>query len=159
MKSTLFIISLFLVLLCAVQAQNPGPGGGHGKGRGQQFRQVNPEGDSTANLYAFLSLPDDKLLELEESIRRIRNMSPEERTALKKKIEEYHQLPQPKRQALYQAWGRLNPEIQKAWRGYMQTLDNEEKTALHAKLDSLPHDERIKTRVGILKEKGLLPEE
>ncbi len=158
MKSIILLVSFLILSLSVLQAQ--GLGGGQGKGRGmRQLSTVEVGGENVSNLYAFLSLPEEKLLELEESIRRIREMSHEERMELKKKIEEYHQLPQPKRQALYQAWGRLNPEIQNAWRGYMQGLGPEEKDALHEKLDQLPHDERIQMRIGILKDKGLMPEE
>lgn len=157
MKSIILLFSLIIVSTSALDAQMHG--GGQGKGRGMNRQSVEMGGESVSNLYAFLSLPDEKLLELEESIRRIREMTPDERMEMKKKIEEYHQLPQPKRQALYQAWGRLNPEFQKAWRNYMQGMASDERESLHEKLDQLPHDERIELRIRILKDKGLMPKE
>jgi hypothetical protein len=158
MKFKVLFIAFLILALSSLNAQMHG--GGQGKGQGLRHQSaVDIGGENVSNLYAFLSLPDEKLLELEQSIRRIREMPPEERLQLKKRIEEYHQLPQPKRQALYQAWGRLNPEIQKAWRSYMQGLGTKEKEALHEILDQLPHDERIQMRIGILKDKGLMPKE
>lgn len=112
-----------------------------------------------SNLQVFLSMSDAQLERMEKAIRDIREMTPEEKEALRRKLDEYTNLPKQQRDSMNKAWGQLDQKIKNAWRTYVDSLAQEELDELRRKMDSLSHSDRFEFRMNLLKEKGLIEEE
>jgi Protein of unknown function (DUF3106) len=107
----------------------------------------------------FLDLDDAELDQLQQVIDRIRAMTPDQRTALRREIAAYRQLPETQREQMRRGWGRTHPgmgagsgwgqmpaQIQDGWREMMQGATPEQHAAIQAQLQSLPPDQRTAYR-------------
>lgn len=109
-----------------------------------------------SNLRIFLSMSDAQLERMEQAIRDIREMSPEEKEALRKKLDDYSNLPKRYRESMTQAWGQLDQKVKDAWRNYVDSLNKEQLDQLRNKMDSLSQTDKFEYRMNLLKEKGLI---
>ena len=153
-----FILVLFISTSIAM-AQG---GKGHGGGMGPQYGKALNSDEQThkmTNLRAFLSMSDAQLERMENAIRDIRKMSPEEKEALRNKLDAYTSLPKQQRDSVNQAWGQLDQQIKDAWRTYVDSLEQDELDELRKNMDALSHTDRFEFRMNLLKEKGLIPKE
>lgn len=158
-----------LLLLLPVFLPAKGPGGGPGNGgmRNGPMGSGPPETRSTpaqppagsaglATLDQFLSLDDAALEQLEATIRRIRQMTPEERRSLQDQIARFRQMPDTEKKSLQTSWGQLDREIRKAWRDYMFALEPSEREAVREEMQRIPAEERTNWRISRLTEEGFL---
>lgn len=135
---------------------------GRGNGMGAQHgKGINSEEQTyrMSNLRSFLSMSEDQLERMEKAIRDIREMSPEEKEALRKKLDAYNSLPKRQRDSMNQAWGQLDQKIKDAWRTYVDSLDKDGLDQLRKKMDSLSHTDRFEYRMNLLREKGLIKDD
>ncbi len=109
-----------------------------------------------SSLEHFLQMDDDQLAELEAVIKRIRQMSPEERQAYLDKVRQYQEMAPEQRQNLQMAWGRIDERVRRAWRDYMFSLDMDEREAVHQEMQEVPFEERNRWRVERLVKAGLI---
>ena len=129
---------------------------------GSQHGRISNSSDQShnmANLRIFLSMSDEQLERMESAIRQIREMTPQEKEALRSKLDTYSSLPKQQRESVNQAWGHLDQKIKDAWRSYVDSLDQAELNELRGSMDSLSHTDRFEYRMNLLKEKGLIPED
>ncbi len=152
MKTTMR--SIVVIFLCTLPilsfARGPGNGPGHG-GPGS--------GSGMANLETFLSMSDEALEQLEATIHRIRQMTPEERKAYRDRIAAYRDLPDEERQQIQQAWGQLDASVRAAWREYMMGLDPDARARVRDAMHTIPPESRTNWRLQQLREHGLLPQD
>jgi hypothetical protein len=151
MKTTLR--TLVLIFLCTLPALALAKGPGSGQGRGPAG------GTGMANLETFLSMSDEALEQLEATIHRIRQMTPEERQASRERIAEYRTLPAEEREQIQQAWGQLDASMRAAWREYMISLDPEAREKVRKMMHEIPAESRTNWRLSVLREHGLLPQD
>jgi hypothetical protein len=111
-----------------------------------------------ANLETFLSMSDEALEQLEATIHRIRQMTPEERQAYRDRIAEYRTMPAEKRQEIQQAWGQLDASLRSAWREYMLSLDPEAREQVREEMHRIPPESRTNWRLDVLRKAGLIPQ-
>lgn len=170
------VLCCFLILLPGLLPAR-GPGGGPGNGGGVRNPGTGsgpPAGtpavhgkavsgisspSGLATLDQFLSLDDESLEQLEATIRRIRQMTPEQRLSLREQIAEYRQLPEEEKRTLQTSWGRLDRNVRKAWRDYMLSLEDGERETVREEMQSVPVEERTRWRMNRLIEKGFLEQE
>ena len=163
MNLRLYVFSIALLILMSVsQAQGPrnqGPGFGGGPNRSSANAPLDQPTSRAelSTLDQLLLLSDSELEELEATIRQIRRMSPQQRAAYRERIAQYQQLPAEKQQAIQSAWGHLSQDIKFAWRDYMVSLSDEERSAIRETMQALPPAERTQWRLDLLRSKGLLP--
>jgi len=169
MKTRLiFIVLIFLLPAGSVLAKGPGtPAGPGGPGSGRMNGPVlyaassGPiPGSGLSSLENILQMDDDQLAELEALVKRIRQMSTEERQAYLDKIRQYQEMAPEQRQNLQMAWGRIDERVRRAWRDYMLSLDMDQRQSIHQEMQEVPFEERNSWRINRLVEAGLItPEE
>ena len=111
-----------------------------------------------ANLETFLSMSDEALEQLEATIHRIRQMTPEERKEYRDRIVAYRDLPDEERQQIQQAWGQLDTSVRAAWRKYMTNLDQAARKKVRNAMHAIAPESRTNWRLQQLREHGLLPQ-
>lgn len=146
MKTQILTLLIICLSPCLVFAKGPGPGSG-GPYRAEP---------GMAALEQFLSMSDSELEQLEETIRRIRQMTPDEREQYRRKLATYQQLPDEQRQHIRNAWGKLDARIRAAWREYMMALEAGERQRVHERLRAAEPESRTRLRLELLREAGLL---
>ena len=161
------LISIVLIfLLPAGMALAKGPGASGGPGGPGSGRMNGPvlyaassgpiPGSGLSSLENILQMNDDQLAELEAVIKRIRQMSTEERQAYLEKIRQYQEMAPEQRQNLQMAWGRIDERLRQAWRDYMLSLDLDQRQAVHQEMQEVPFEERNRWRLEHLVEAGLI---
>jgi len=151
----ILILVLFISASGAIAQGGKGPGGGMGAQHGKVFTS-DEQTHNMANLRAFLSMSDAQLERMENAIRDIRQMTPEEKEALRKKLDDYTNLPKNQRDSMNQAWGQLDQKIKDAWRKYIDSLGQDDLDELRQKMDALSHTDRFEYRLNLLREKGYI---
>ncbi|HRE08226.1 MAG TPA: DUF3106 domain-containing protein [Opitutaceae bacterium] len=105
-----------------------------------------PAPGELAALEQFLNRSDAELAQMEAVIARIRAMTPEQRSALRREIASYRQLPEPQRQELRLGWGGVSADLQTGWREMMQSSTPERRAEIQAMLQSLGPSEKTRYR-------------
>jgi hypothetical protein len=105
-----------------------------------------------ASVEQFLGLSDAELDQLQQVIARLRAMPVEQRTALRREIAQYRQLPEPQREQLRAGWGWMPQEIQDAWREMMQHATPERRAAIQKDLQALAPEEKTARRRQLVEE-------
>lgn len=154
----IFILLISTTLGLAQGGMGPGGGKGSGGGMGPHGKIINSDEQThkMTNLRTFLSMSDAQLERMENAIREIREMSPEERETLRAKLDDYSNMPKRQRDSMNQAWGMLDQKIKDAWRVYVDGLEQDELDDLRKKMDQLSQSDRFEFRMNLLKEKGLI---
>jgi hypothetical protein len=160
------LILFTLVLLSAMDTYGnagKGPGGGrNSSGEGSGRSQMGRSGGvvrqfSSASVEAldrFLAMSDDELAAIEQTIQRIRAMSPEERAAYRNKVREYYQLPETEQERIQVAWGQLDNRLREQWRTFMQSLGEKERLELQTQLRAIEPENKVAWRLKTLREAG-----
>ena len=150
-----FILILLISSSLGFAQGGKGPGGGMGAQHGKIINS-DEQTHKMSNLRTFLSMSDAQLERMENAIREIREMSPEERETLRNKLDDYSNMPKRQRDSMNQAWGMLDQKIKDAWRVYVDSLEQEGLDELREKMDKLSQSDRLEFRMNLLKEKGLI---
>lgn len=155
---TFILILLISSSLGLAQKSGKGPGSGMGAQHGKPIN-TDEQTYKMSNLSSFLSMSDAQLERMENAIREIREMSSEEREALRGKLDDYTNMPKRQRDSMNKAWGMLDQKIKDAWREYVDSLEKEGLDELRDKMDKLSQSDRLEYRMNLLKEKGLINKE
>lgn len=160
-----FYYTIAVLLLSTSTGFAKGSGGGMGMGGGMGGGQIHSNMQASGeqdrkmgSLRAFLALSDEQLLRLEETIRELRQMSPEERRALQEKVDAYYQLPVVKRESLARDWMDMDYSVKRTWQDYVGGLTDAEREALRERMQAADPTERTAIRMEILRREGLLEE-
>ena len=138
MKTSLcLLLSILLLPAAALRAADPAPA------------PPPPSTDKEVELAAlerFLDLPDEELDQMQQVIARIRAMSPAEKAALRKEMDQFRRLPDAQRRQLRQGWGAMEDGMQDAWRRMMQSAPAERRAEIQQKLQALPPEKKAEYR-------------
>jgi Spy/CpxP family protein refolding chaperone len=105
-----------------------------------------PAPKEMAALEHFLDLTDADLDQMQRVITRIRAMNPEARSALRRELENYRNLPDSQRHQLRLGWGAVEAETQDAWRRMMQAATPERRAQVQAHLQALTPENKAAYR-------------
>lgn len=137
MKTALRLLALSLILtagrLPAAASVSAAPASGN------QEREL-------AALERFLDLSDEELDQMQRAITLIRAMGPEEKAALRQRMESYRRLPVDQRQQLRHGWGALEADLQDAWRRMMHAATPERRAEIQRQLQALPPEKKADYR-------------
>lgn len=167
-----FIFFPFILLStttsCLTHAKGGGgAGGGMGRGMGQGPNLSQPMPDHPAqnfvqgqgikqgqlvNLRNFLDLDDRQLQSMIDTLEKIKAMSPEEKNALRSKIDKFETLSPESQQFIRQGWGQASIQDRQAWQQMMSSLSHEEHLAIQEQMRSLSFEEKNVFRLQKIKE-------